>query len=189
MKGADNIKSVILADAKENAEKISAEAVKRAENILIEAQKQADDFLDAQIKLAESEGGEIIEKAKTEGRLSVRRAVLSYKQQLLKEVFAKAESYFENLKGDDFVNTVVRVIKANADGGEVVLSNENLEKYGCAIAEKLGQGFSLAEKGEDIGAGAVIRQGKIEINCRFSSIIRRLAENDAQNISDILFGG
>lgn len=178
-----------MADANEDAEKILSEAQKRAGNILSEAQKEADAFYEDQIKQSESEGAEIVEKAKTEGRLSVRRAVLAYKQQLLSQVLAKSESYFENLSGDDFVNTVVKVISANANGGEVVLSDENLKKYGAVIAEKLGDGFTLAQKGENIGAGAVIRQGKIEINCRFASIIRRIAENDAQGISDILFGG
>lgn len=189
MKGAENIKSVIMADAVESADKIAAEAAKKVESILAEAQKEADDFMNSQLKLAEEEGSEIVEKARTEGRLAVRRAVLSFKQQLLKEVFEKTAHHFESLEGDELVNTLVGIIRNNAQGGQVILNEETLSKYGPVIAEKLGSEFTVCEKAENIGPGAIVRQGRIEINCRFAAIVSRLMDTEAQNVSNILFGG
>ena len=49
--------------------------------------------------------------------------------------------------------------------------------------------FTLAEKGENIGKGAVIRQDRIEINCKIASLVQRLSETEGGAVSDILFGG
>ena len=70
-----------------------------------------------------------------------------------------------------------------------MLSEADREKYGESLMSRLGEAFTLAEKGENIGKGAVIRQGRIEINCKTASLVQRLADTEGGAVSDILFGG
>lgn len=190
MKGADNIKSVILADANESAEKIINEGKKRAQKITDEGKREADAFLSRAKDDTKLEEKAIIEKAETEGRLSVKKAVLAQKQLMIAKVFESAKSVFMEQTGSEFVATMVKIIRKNApEGGEIVLNQELLSKYGEDILKGAGEGFTLCHVPEDMEKGALVRNGRIEINCRIGAIITRLMDTDGQEVSNILFGG
>ena len=70
-----------------------------------------------------------------------------------------------------------------------MLFRSGLENYGAKIVGLLGEKFTLCEKYEDIDKGAIVRNGRIEINCRLSALVLRLMDTDYQEVSNILLGG
>ena len=189
MKGAENIRGVILEEAKENAEKIAAESRKKCKKISDEGQAKAAELLEKAQKETDDTVRSMAERSDVDGRLYMRKIMLGKKQEIIAAVYQKTLERISALEGEEYLSFLTAVIKRSAEGGEVVLSETDREKYGESLMSRLGEAFTLAEKGENIGKGAVIRQDRIEINCKIASLVQRLSETEGGAVSDILFGG
>lgn len=190
MKGIENIKAVILEEAKASVEKIAADSSARCEKILFDGKVKAAEYSQTASLAAEKERADILDKTNTDGRLSISRAVLTQKQELLKQAYSQAQQRLETLPADEFVKLVSALIVKNApQGGEILLNGSCLAQHGSAILAACGNGFTLGQADETIGSGAVVRQGKIDINCTISAIIGSLYDSHGQRVSEILFRG
>ena len=80
MKGAENIRGVILEEAKENAEKIAAESRKKCKKISDEGQAKAAELLEKAQKETDDAVRSMAERSDVDGRLYMRKIMLSKKQ-------------------------------------------------------------------------------------------------------------
>ena len=190
MKGIDNIKAVISEEAQATAQKIAADSDARCEKILFDGKVKAAEHSQTASLTAEKERKDILDKANTDGRLSISRAVLMEKQTLLKKAFSMAQERLETLPEGEFSKLVSALICKNApDGGEILLNSRCYAQYGAAILQACGTNYTLGQADDSIADGAVVRQGKIDINCTISAIVTSLYDSHGQRVSEILFRG
>ena len=69
-------------------------------------------------------------------------------------------------------------------GTEIIVSRKDQKRLADVIAEK---GFTLSEKTGDIGGGFIVKNGDIEYNYSFASIINVEKEEIQQIVAGILF--
>ena len=118
--------------------------------------------------------------------MQAKKAVLAQKQLLLEEVIEEAEKRLINLPDDEYVKVIGNMLDSidKSLGTEVIVAKRDKERLSEVISEK---GFTLSERTADIKGGIIIRNGDIEYNYSFGSIITIEKEDIQQIAAKILF--
>ncbi|MBR5478965.1 MAG: hypothetical protein IKU84_02190 [Clostridia bacterium] len=191
----------ILADARGKAEEISAKyaslAAKETEAILEKGKKSADDRT---VRLQGVAG------------LDARKMLLRTKQEMIDAAFRTAEEKLTSLEGEDYVETLAKLGVAAVQTGneEVILSAEDREKYGKDVVSRInellnddegisriitaagkllrGEGVKLSDETREISGGLILKDGDLEIDASFATIVNQMRESLAGDVAEILFG-
>ena len=164
------------------------------ENQIINAAKdQASSILEESSAKAKAEAEEITEKANKEAKLilenekvsakrEARDLVISGKNQVIDEVLEKLISNLKNMDKDSYKKFVLNTIQnSNIEKGEILLQ-KNLKD---ALTETDLKGLTISD--ESVDEGFIIRDGKIEYDNRFSSLVKYKMDDIKKQISDSLF--
>ena len=194
MNGIDKITERITMDAQADANAILARAQEDASAVLANYQKMAEDeknrlLEEGRKKMAEREI-RMVSVAELEGR----KQLLSVKQQLISEAFAKALDSLLHLPTEEYVSLLTNLV-ANAAAGneELLFSEKDREAYGeqvtAAANQKLGKNgkLTLAAETRPIQGGVILKQGDIEVNCSLETQVRMMKEELALEIAAVLF--
>ena len=113
-------------------------------------------------------------------------AVLEEKQKLIEEVIAQAQQKLESLPETEYAQVIRSMIERldKANGTEIILSEKDKEKLRTIVEQS---GFTLLEETRNIDSGFVVKNGDIEYNYSFASIILIEQEDIRQIIAKILF--
>lgn len=176
----------IISDADEAVNKIIADAKKAAEATIKSYEDKAAREKAKNDKIVADEKDKVIAKQISSAQMNAKKTVLAQKQLILENVIEQAENRLINLSDDEYVNvigTMLESIDKNL-GSEVIVSSKDKDRLADIIDQK---GFVLSDKTADIEGGLIIKNGDIEYNYSFNSIIT-IEKDDIQQIAaKILF--
>ena len=182
MGNGQNIIDKILSDAKEEAAKIEEAAKKEADKIIAEAQSKADKESLKAREAAKDEADKAVAKEISSAQMRAKQMLLSEKQQCIEEAVKEAEKQLKELSEAEYKVVILNMITTakKEEGSEIILSSADKEAFGKDI-EKLGYKVS------DEYGGFVIKNGDIEYNYSFESIISVEKEEINLTAAKILF--
>lgn len=176
----------IIADAEETVKKIMADAKDEADAIIKEAEDKAAREKAKSDRVVAEEKEKLYAKQISGAEMQAKKAVLAQKQQILEEVIVEAEKRLISLADDKYTEVIGKMLD-NIDkklGTEVIVSEKDKSRLENIIKEK---GFVLSDRTADINGGLIIRNGDIEYNYSFGSIISIEKEEIQQIAAKILF--
>ena len=176
----------IIADADESVKKIMSEAKEAADAVIGAAEDKAAKEKARNDKAVAEEKDKVAAKQISGAQMETKKAVLAQKQAILEEVIAEAEKRLCNLGDGEYAEVIGKMLD-NIDKGlgtEVIVSERDKARLAAVVGEK---GFTLSDKTADISGGLIIRNGDIEYNYSFGSIISIEKEEIQQIAAKILF--
>ncbi len=170
---AEQVIEKILSDANGEAEKIKGQADEK------EAARQAS--LDEQLAEYKKQTDVLAKKAGEEkkahllaaARMDIAKEMLAEKRKILDEVFDKAQAQLKGLDDEPYCRLMSKLmIGAVETGDEEVIVDKNEtridQKFIKQVNRELRPGFKgnlrLSNETQDIGAGFILRRGKIKNN-------------------------
>lgn len=209
MNGIENITKRILDDAENTAKEIKAQAEIEAqairENFAQKAKTDASEILSKGKKLSD----ERCERLSGVAGLEARKMLLRTKQQMIDVAFREAITKLCAQEGEEYVNMLTSLILSATISGneEIIMSEEDRAKYGKSVvslankklsegdgilktAGKLirGEGLTLSDETREIEGGLILKEGTLEIDASFKTIISQLRDELAGDVANILFG-
>jgi len=198
MSGSDRVKEKILGEARQAAEGHMKEAGQEAEAI---AKKAADEAKAAAGAIhakgaadAAARERRIVSVAELEGR----KAVLAAKQGLIEELFQKSVEQLRGLPDAEYEKTLAGMVAASAEGGEeVILAEADRARVSKGFIDGVNKqleaagkkgGLKLSEEKRAIASGFVLKQGDVEVNNSFESIVKTQRDGLEALAVKMLFG-
>jgi V/A-type H+-transporting ATPase subunit E len=202
-KGAQLIAEDILREAREKAARIIRDAKKEAQTLLDAARFGAREEEEREVKEAKVRGKSIYEEMLAGGRMKAKREILQKREELINDVFKKAEEslrrYASSEKYEkDLPRIAVSACRKLGSDRITIQANRRdlklLEKNKDQIARELS-----GEKAASISFGAPIQtiggikvgalEEKIEIDETFENKMRRIFETLRVKVAKVLFEG
>ena len=176
----------IIADA-EKAAKITLEKAQHEVDAIRKAgQERANKQQDILDREAHAEADKVRSKEISGAEMKAKKAVLEAKQEILAEVIAEAEKRLISMEDAEYAKVIGGMLEKldKSLGTEVILSKKDRDRLAGVVQEK---GFVLSGKTADINGGFIVKNGDIEYNYSFESIITVEKEAIRQTAAQILF--
>lgn len=176
----------IISDAQKVADVTLSQAQKEADAILKAAKDKALRQLDQMDREANSEAERVKSKEISTADMQARKAILATKQEILAEVIAEAEARLIGLEDSEYKRVIGGMLeRLDASlGKEIIVSAKDRERLAETIQEK---GFVLSAHTADINGGFIVKNGDIEYNYSFASILAVEKEAIRKAAAEILF--
>lgn len=176
----------IIEKAEAEAQAIRVQGKKQAEAIGQQAQERAKKARILAEKLANTEGEKVSAKEISGAQLKGKIAILEEKQRLLEDVVSEAKKRLETLPDQQYKEVIGAMLQRLEPtyGKEIIVSKADQERLKDVISEK---GYILSAENRDITGGFIVKNGDIEYNYSFASIISIEQEEIRQVAAKILF--
>ncbi|WP_313525372.1 V-type ATP synthase subunit E [Anaerotignum sp.] len=176
----------IIEKAEAEAKAIIDKANLDVEAILKAAEEKAKRESDVLKKKAEEEAEKVKAKAISGAQLQGKIALLREKQSILEDIIAEAKKRLQTLPDAQYAETVgVMLAKIDKENGtEIIISEGDRERLATVIENN---GFSLSKESRELDGGFIVKNGDIEYNYTFESIITVEQEEIRQIAAQILF--
>lgn len=180
------IQEKILADAKAEADAILAKGKAEAEAILEAARQKAQKETDQTMAFYASEAQKAKSKELSAAEMRAKKQVLSKKQQLIEQVMEEAKEKLHSLSDTEYKVVLIGMLDQAqvAEGAQLIFSEQDKEAFGADIASR---GYTISDETRELDGGFVVKQGDIEYNYSFSSILTVEKELLEQTAAKILF--
>lgn len=184
----DSIKERIMEEAQSYADGCVNDANFRVEALLEETRIEAEKIKnDANIK-AEKDSKTLVERRESVAGLEARKMQLFAKQEIIQESFDKALEKLQKLDEKEYIAFLTNRLSCfESDGGEIMLSSDDLSKYGEKLRKKFDGVFTVCNEPVDIKGGFLLKQGSISINASVEKLVENEREELTGDIADILF--
>jgi V/A-type H+-transporting ATPase subunit E len=198
--GAQLIVEEILREASDKSAQIIADAKKEAKTLLDAARLKVKEEEDRVIKEAQARGEQIYDEVLAEGRMKTKSETIQRKEEILKEVFKRAEGRlraYASSKKYDAANLAIEACKKLGSENVIIYANKRdlsqLQKSEDEIARSIKRGgtakISLEKPIKTVGGVRVsTRDGKIEIDDTFEGRLKRRFDSLRVKAARILFG-
>ena len=182
---SDSLVKDLLQKAHDEANAIKAQAEKEAEDSCARIFRESD------VKLAD-----VGARAKSAAELARRQLLLQEKQNLIKEVTAKAEQRFKELPDSAYFEALLRLIGKNAlpRTGAVMFNKHDRSRlpanYLSAVqkaAQEKGGTLTISDETREIDGGFVLLYDGVEQNCSISALFETNEEVLQDKIQSMLF--
>lgn len=192
MNGIEKIRERILSDSQAEIDKLTAETDSRVAQIEDEYRKQAHVLAAEAAERAEKAAARQQSRLENAADMERGKTILACKQACIDEAFSRAEAQLTSLSEADYAAVLGKIAAASGTGQEeIILSAADAEKIGAQVVEQAnrisGAHFTLSSENRSIGAGLILKQGAVEINCTFGAALRLLRQEMAADIAAILF--
>lgn len=193
MNGLDKIIARMESDIRAECDALAANAAENAAAIRRDYQAQADAAARDSAQRAQTQAAEHLEHLNGSSQLACRQRVLTAKQQLIDEAFARTAQALAALPQADYIDLLAALAAENGSGDEeLLLSARDREAVGAAVvdaanARKPGASFHLSGETRDTGGGLVLRRGRVELNCSFTEKLRQLRQEESSAVARLLF--
>ena len=194
MKGIDTIIQRLNTDAKAETDALLDKARQDAAAITARCQAQADKETVDLAARNQRAAAEREERLVSAAQMEARKTILAAKQAVMEEVYAKALEKLRSLPQDRTVEVLASLLNEAAPQGkgEVLFSAQDRETVGWAAVDAANaqNGGQLTLSGEtaNIPGGFILRNGSIEVNCAYDTLIRLQKTETAGQVARQLFG-
>lgn len=190
----EDILDLIRSEAEEEAAKIIREAESKAANYIEHAKEQGRHEEKRLLHSYSQQAGKEKQRVIDNTRLEIKKQLLREKRTQLNDLYNKAVKKFENMKKEQYLSLIEKLIKENS-----ITKNENLvlsdrEKY---INESFVQTFNKNNKGYNMkisrekgtfSGGFMLKTEKQQVDCSFDALIALIREEYEVKLSAIYFG-
>ncbi len=190
MTGLDKILNEIQ---KESEDKVSR-IIREAEDKALEISKAAEKETAAQLKAIEDETAkrekDIADRAKSSGELSVRKAVLIKKREIIDEIIKETEESLYNLPEKEYFEFLGKLLDkfAHSEKGEILLNKQDKERLPKDFEEALSKkGLSVSQKEISEKGGFILVYGDIEEKCTFDALLSADGEKIMDTVMKTVF--
>ena len=212
MNGIENIIARIEEDAQKEVNEILARAEAEASAISAKYAEIAKEESAAIIEKGEKAAADRTLRLQGVAGLDARKMLLKTKQEMIELSFREAEAKLSALSDGDYVETLARLAVSAAQTGneEIILSADDREKYGkdvvaransllnedegiariiTAAGKKIrGEGIKLSEETREISGGLILKDGDLEVDASFKTIVNQMRDTLSGDVAAILFG-
>lgn len=181
----DNLE-LILQSIREKAEKeenqILEKSQEEAKTILEDMETKAKKEADKILADAKKEADLTLSNEKVSAKREARDIIISGKNSAIESVLDKLLANLKSMDEASYKNYVLNTLK-----------NSNIEKGEILLEDRFKDSLSLVDlrnlkiSDETVDEGFIVRDGKIEYDNRFSSLIKYKSDDIKKQISDILF--
>lgn len=193
MNGIDTILRRLDTDAKAEADAVLKKARQEAADITARYQAQAAQegarLAARNEKAAEEREERLVSAAQMEGR----KTILAAKQTVMEQVYDKALEKLLSLPRMQYIEVLAALLaQASPEGrGEAIFSAADRETAGQAAVDaanaKTGGHLMLSAETAPIRGGFLLRQGSVEVNCAFETLVRLQKTETAGLVARKLF--
>lgn len=193
-----DINDKIISDAKIQANKIIDQAEDNATNIIKKGEKEADNVKKAILYKVNQEASLKKNKIITEANLEAKKTILTEKQKIMEDVFAKALEGILKLSRQDYLHFIKKLILDNIESGDETIFTGSLDKNKISqdfIEEMNKELETKGKKGElklsashlPIKGGIIIGSGAIRKNISLGLLLKNIREELEMQINKLLF--
>ena len=196
MDGIEKIIERINAASAEECAVIAQEAEKDCEVIRADYAQKVQRVYESAVKNGETEARLVAERFVRNAKLNARKDILTAKQEAMDMAFAAAKAKLEAMDEDKYVAWLADMACEASDGsGELILSKRDAA-LGDKIVAKANEALlakgkkaelTVSTETQDLDAGFVLRDGKLEVNCTLSAILDMKRKDIAAAVADMLF--
>ena len=174
----------IIAEAEEVAKASLAKGQKEADAVLKAAQEKVNKELDVFDRNAQAEAEKAAAKEISSAQMQAKKAILE--QEILAETIAEAEKRLLSLDDAAYAKVIGGMLKKldRSLGTEILVSKKDAARLADVVKENE---FTLSAQTADISGGFIVKNGDIEYNYSFESIITVEKEEIQQIAAKILF--
>lgn len=192
MNGIEKIIGRIRSDAQAEADAILAAARKEAGETEASFRRQAEGERALLLAKAEKAAAEREERLVSAAQMEGRKSILAARQEMVEKAFDTALERLCSMPEEQYVQVLVGLVqKASSTGSEEVLfSPADRKRVGKAVVEganATGKHLTLSEETRPIRGGFILRDGSVEVNCAFETLIRLEKCRSAAQAAKILF--
>ena len=194
MNGIDTILRRLDTDAKAEADAVLKKARQEAADITARYQAQAAQeaarLAARNEKAAEEREERLVSAAQMEGR----KTILAAKQTVMEQVYDKALEKLLSLPRTQYIEVLAALLLQAAPHGvgEVLFSAQDRETVGRAAVDaangKSGGKLTLSGETAPIQGGFILKDGNVEVNCAFDTLVRLQKAETAGQVAQRLFG-
>lgn len=188
-----NITEKILNEANEISETSLRNAESRSLEILNEAKEKSSEILaEAEVK-AKEEAEAIKSRIISAGELQERKIILNAKQEAIRKSFNLALEKLSTMPEDKYINYLIEeIVNINNCKGEIVLNETDKNKIGEKLVEIVNERLNgnkvvLSENSINTKGGFILKNGDIEVNNTFETILSSIKEGLTFEVANTLF--
>ncbi|MBO1224164.1 MAG: V-type ATP synthase subunit E [Candidatus Scalindua sediminis] len=181
------IKNSILTDAKKEAERIVEDAKERLQEKVRDEKSKIEEGLKEKYtrlgkKLEEDKKRELIEQ-----RTNYRMGLLGIKNNIIEEIFKKAEEKF--ISDEQYWRSMEKWLKDINDAGQILVNTRDSKRFNSEFINKNSKKDNLVldKKNIDIKGGFILRTARFEIDHTLDTILSNLRIELAPLIARELF--
>lgn len=198
MNGIENIIEKIRAEGDAEAEAILKKGKAESDAILAQYDKKAETECARILSAAEKRAAEITRRITSAAELEARKSLLKKKQELIEQAFQLSKEKLAALDERSYLALLTRLVSDGAASGreEVLFSPADRARYGKQVVVEANRlialrglpgEMTLSADSRRISGGAVLRDGRVEINCALDTILRLKKEELALEVAAALF--
>jgi V/A-type H+-transporting ATPase subunit E len=170
---AEQVVEKILADAKAEADKIKKQAEDQEAAEQAKLSEQLDEYKKQTEILAKKAGEDKKSHILAAARMDIAKQYLAEKRKLLDEVFEQARRQLQDLPDKEYRALIKKLLLDAVETGdeEVVvdtkekrIDREFIKKINSELASGKKGDLRLSDQKQDIGAGFILKRGKIKTN-------------------------
>lgn len=192
MNGIERITARIEAEARAEREALLSAAQAEAAAIKEEYARRGEALRAQLLEKAEKNAAAQEERQVSAARMEGRKQRLTARQALVDDAFLAAQARLCLLPHDEAVEVLTGLLLRCSVTGreEVIFSQADRERVGAAAVERAnaaGKHLVLSEETRPLLGGFVLRQGRVEINCAFETLVRLEKSRSAAAVAKLLF--
>lgn len=199
MENLERLKSRILDEARERADRILSAADERCAEIEQEAKAKSDEIRKSAIERARAMAGEEERRAEIMRSLEIRNAVLRAKGDAVEQLMAEVPARIRALPDEEYIGMMKKMLISAAPAGdvEVVVAAPDRDRINSDFikdaASELAAGgratqLRLSSDTADLAGGFILRASTVEVDCSLDSLLVACENELAPLIAEALFG-
>jgi V/A-type H+-transporting ATPase subunit E len=193
---AQQVIEKILADAREEAEKIKKQADEKESDEQATFDRQLKEHKMQTKALAEKLAGDKKLHLLAAARMNVAKEYLAEKNKILDEVFDQASRNLKNLPDDKYreliSNLMLEVVETGdeeviVDSQEKRIDDALIEQVNSKLGSKRKGNLKLSEEKMPVGGGFILKRGRVKTNVSFNVLLSRARKDLEINLAKELF--
>lgn len=195
----EKILSRIESDTQKEVDSIIERANANAKEVIQKAEEEAGILKGDLLKSAEEEATQRQERMLAMASLDFRKRLLDEKQRAIDAVFLEAIENLCNLEDDEYRALIKRILLSGVQTGdeEIILSGRDKERLTPSFLNELNEelrkdgkkgNLTFSRETRGMAGGFVLRQGNIELNSTFESLLASSREELESEVGRLLFG-
>lgn len=193
---AKEVINKILSEAEAQADEIIAQANKELADYNRQTEQQLSEFSQRSSQLAQSEADDKKQRMLASARMNSRKQILTAKQKVLSDVFAKAGEKLLAMGSDSYKELFTRLIySAIESGDETVAVGRREDVLDASFVEQLNSQYKgeiplklkFSEQRGDFDRGVLLKRGDVRVNISVEVLLQMARESLETAIAGELF--